>query len=284
VALDSNFAEGYAALALSQQTLATVGYNARYWTEFSKARQAAQRALEIDDRLGGAHATLGFILWCHDWDFPEARRALERAIQLSPNDQEALGGYAWFLLAVDGRTQDALAVSDRLMQVAPFDLYSRSERIGHFSYARQYERALGDVQLVRELTPSFVDSGIADTYFMLGRLDEEHRERLNYYKHCGAPCSWALEARERGWAEGGWTKSVRAWLDAATRRKGFSPFEIAVHYAMIDEREEAFRWLERGYRERDPMMVFLKGRPSFDSLRSDPRFDELLHRIGFPEE
>ena len=77
---------------------------------------------------------------------------------------------------------------------------------------------------------------------------------------------------------------MRAWLDVATSIEGTSPWMIAVAYTAIGETEEAFAWLERGYRGRDPVMIGLKANPNFDPLRSDPRFDDLLRRIGFPEE
>ncbi len=88
---------------------------------------------------------------------------------------------------------------------------------------------------------------------------------------------------ERGWAEGGWEGAIRAWLAVVTTTEGFPPWPIAITYAWIGEAEEAFAWLERGYRERDPLMKQLRSDPSLDPLRSDPRFDDLLRRIGFPE-
>jgi hypothetical protein len=89
---------------------------------------------------------------------------------------------------------------------------------------------------------------------------------------------------QRGSAEGGWEGSLRAWLESATSAGGFSPVLIAGACTMIGETDEAFAWLERGYRERDPGMVHMKTQPTFDPLRSDPRFDALLRRIGFLEE
>jgi hypothetical protein len=118
---------------------------------------------------------------------------------------------------------------------------------------------------------------------MLGRFEEAHRTQIAFDEQCGAPCEWAREARARGWAEGGWERSVSAWLEVATNIEEFSPYVIAVHYTMIGETDEAFTWLERAYRERDPLMPMVKATPLLDPLRSDPRFDELLRRIGFPE-
>jgi hypothetical protein len=92
------------------------------------------------------------------------------------------------------------------------------------------------------------------------------------------------EAFECGWAEGRWLGALRDWLEVATSTEGLSPELVAIAYAHIGEADAAFTWLERGYRERDPAMIFLKAHPAFVPIRSDPRFDDLLRRIGFPEE
>jgi TolB-like protein/class 3 adenylate cyclase len=283
VELDPDFAEAYVALATVRLVLGLVGSNLRYRSEFPEARKAAQRALELDDRQGGAHATLGAVRLYHDRDFPGARRAFERALQRSPSAPVALDIYAWYLLWVEGRTEEALDLSERLLLVAPLDLVYRPERCGHFFFARQYERAIEEVERVRELDPDFADPIVVMTYFMLDRLEEAHRTQIAFLEQCGAPCDSQREARARGWAEGGWEGSVRAWLEVATDIEGSSPFSIASDYTMIGEADEAFAWLERGYRERDPLMSSLKANPIFDPLRSDPRFDDLLRRIGFPE-
>ena len=136
---------------------------------------------------------------------------------------------------------------------------------------------------MRKLAPDFVDPMIGETYHMLGRHEEAHREYIAGLERCGGPCDWERAARERGWAEGGWEGSTRAWLEAATERERVSPVFIAAAYASLGETDEAFAWLERAYRERDVGMVGVKAQPAFDSLRSDPRYDDLLRRVGFPE-
>ena len=98
------------------------------------------------------------------------------------------------------------------------------------------------------------------------------------------PCQWEVEALRRGWADGGWEGAWRAWLEKATEVEAYSPWLIALRYAMVGEVDEAFAWLERGYHERDPSMILLRVAKTLDPLRSDPRFDDLLRRIGLPEE
>jgi TolB-like protein len=283
VELDPAFAEGYAALGKARAELGFSTSDRRSRNEFPKAQEAAQRALELDDRLGQAHTVLGMVRLYHDCDFPGAHRAYARALQLSPSNPAVLAEYAWYLLLVERRTEEALAVSERLLSVAPFDMFYRSERFKHFFYARQYERALEEVERIRQLAPSFADIFVGVTYFMLGRLEEAQRAYVAFYERCGAPCDPFREAQERGWVEGGAEGAARAVVEVLIGAEGFYSFAIADLYSRISETEEAFAWLERAYRERDPMMIFLQTRPTFDPLRSDPRFDDLLRRIGFPE-
>jgi TolB-like protein/class 3 adenylate cyclase/tetratricopeptide (TPR) repeat protein len=282
VELDPDFAEAYAALAFAREWLGNNPFDVRYRREFPKAREAAQRALELDDRLGAAHAVLGSLLVNHEWDFEAGRRALARAVQLSPSDPTALNHYAWYLIVVE-RTEEAFGVMERLLRVAPFDGFYRGIRVRNFSWARQDERVLEELARVRELDPDFVELEVAVTYFKLGRLEEAHLAHVAFYERCGPPCDWMLEAIQRGWSDGRWNASIRTLAEAAGEREGYSPWLVAYWYSMIGETDEALDWLERGYREHDPVMVLSKALPVFDPLRSDPRFDDLLRRIGFPE-
>jgi hypothetical protein len=124
---------------------------------------------------------------------------------------------------------------------------------------------------------------------MLSRQEEAHREYIAVFDLCGEPCSWAQAAQaamEQGWAEGGFEGSARALIETAAGREGVSPVAtplvIAALCATIGETDEAFAWLERGDRDRDPLMVLLKAHPWFDPMRSDPRFQDLLRRINYP--
>jgi TolB-like protein/Tfp pilus assembly protein PilF len=272
VELDPGFAEAYTALARARIQMGN----------FLKGRDAAERAVELDDRLSGAHAMRGLIRAWYDWDFAEARRDLERAMELGPSDPLALLGYSLFLMAT-GRVEEAIEVTERLLRVAPLDASFRDDRLKALFYARQYERVLEEAEQAREIDPAFEERAIADSYAMLGRLEAAHRTLVATDARCGEPCAWSREAQERGWAEAGWEGATRALLEAAMQREGYSPFWIAISYAGLGETEEALAWLERGYRERDPMMFWIKVHPTFDPLRSDPRFDDLLRRIGFPE-
>jgi tetratricopeptide (TPR) repeat protein len=283
VELDPEFAEGWAALAAAYARLGLV-FSPHHRGQFAKARETAERALEIDDHLGEAHSTLGLIHLWYDWDFTGARRAFDRSLQLSPSDPTVLERYAWYLLLVEGKTTEGIDVIEEVLRVAPFDLYWRGRRVEYFVQARQPERALEEVERIRMLEPDFVSLGVFLTYLALGRFEEAHRALIDFYELCGPSCDWAREATERGWAEGGTEGRIRAWLEAATEREGVPPTMIAINFAGIGKTDQALASLERGYRERDSGMIFLKASPGYDPLRSDPRYHDLLRRIGFPEE
>jgi TolB-like protein/class 3 adenylate cyclase/Tfp pilus assembly protein PilF len=284
VEFDPDFAEAWAALARTQYLIGHNAFDLRFRSELPKAREAAQRALELDDSLGLAHQALGAVRLWYDWDLTEAGRAWERGVQLSPSDPDVLDAYAFYLVVVEGKTEEGLEIMERVMRLAPLDVFHRAQQAKYFVWAHKYERALEEFARARDLNPEFVDGDVAMAYYKLGRFEEAYEAYNAIEEQCGTPtCDRTREARKRGWAEGGWEGAQRAVAEVLTDIEGFDPFRIAVTYATIGETEEAFAWLERGYRERYPLMIMLKAYPAFDPLRSDPRFQDLLRRIGFPE-
>ena len=284
VELDPEFADGHAELAGARALLA-MGLLPQYRGEFPKAREAAERALELDANLGRSHAVLATVRLFYEWDISGAGRAHERAFRLSPSDAWALRGYAWYLLLV-GRVEEALAISERVVRISPLDRGARRLHARDLYFGRLYERSLAEYQRLLDEDPEFTDIMLHFVYYELGRLEEAHRAVVAYFLRCGPPCDSVREARERGYAEGGWEASVSAWLEVVAplaERKLYTTTAVGFYYAMLGETDEAFAWLERGYRDRDPLMIVLKAHPLFDPLRSDPRFQDLLRRIGLPE-
>ena len=283
VELDPGLAEAWAWIANVRMSLGLLGLELRDREQYPMAREAAQRALDLDDRLGMAHTVLGYILINNAWDFAGAKREFERAVELSPSDPTVMNGLAWYLLET-GQYEEGLALSERLPRIAPFDIFFRGERFRHLYTARQYDRALEELARVREVDPAFTDFFISLLYFDLGRLEEAHRASIGFYEQCGSRCDAVREAQLRGWAEGGWEGSWRAGAELFASVEGFSPFTIAHFYSLAGDTDEAFAWLEEGYRRRDPLMINLKSLPTLDPLRADPRFDDLVRRIGYPED
>ncbi len=157
-----------------------------------------------------------------------------------------------------------------------------------FVYRREYERGIAEAERIRELDPEFVDPAIAFVYFFLGQPEDAAREWLALLARGGAAFHRAREAFQRGSEEGGLQGGLRAWrssmIEQATQGAFGLAYLIALLSALIGETDEAMTWLERAYDERDPLLILAKVDPRLDPLRSDPRFDDLLRRIGFPEE
>ena len=288
VALAPDFAEGWVALAAAYIHLGIAGFGTGSRDDWARAREAAQRALELDPHLGAAHAALGSGKLFHDWDFPGARSAFERAVELSPSDPYALSGLGEYLLFVgSGKSAEAELLSERLLRVAPLDIYSRTSRVVYFLFLREYERAISEAESIRELDPEFADGNIPFLYALLGRPEDGVREMLAYFARMGAGFDQTREAFQHGCEEGGWDGGIRAMADVmiegVTEGMFGLSYLIGWNLSMIGETEEAMTWLERAYEERDPLLVNAKTEPRLDPLRSDPRFDDLLRRIGFPE-
>jgi tetratricopeptide (TPR) repeat protein len=227
-------------------------------------------------------------LW-YGWDFAGARSALERAVELSPSDPGPLRGLTTYLTVAGlGKSPQAELLLERLVRVAPLDLFSRELRILHFLHTREYERGIAEVERTREFAPEYVDSQIAWHYVLLGQPEDAVREWLASFARSGAGYARAREAFQRGSEEGGWQGGVRALrrllIEQVTRGAFGLAYVIAVRSAIIGETEEAMTWLERAYEDREPLLLFAKTDPLLDALRSDPRFDDLLRRIGFPED
>ncbi len=186
-----------------------------------------------------------------------------------------------------GKSPEAELLLERLLRVAPLDLYFRKDRVAHFLFTREYEGALAEVERIRKFDAGFVDGNIAWLYFLLGRPEDAVRETLAWYARLGAAFQPQHEAFQRGSEEGGYQGGLRAVRDSAieqaTRGAFGLAYAIALLSAMIGETEEAMIWLERAYEDRDPGLLAAKTSPLLDPLRSDPRFQDLLRRIGFPE-
>ncbi len=288
VALDPDFAGGWVALAEAHSFLGSLGFGSGSRDDFTRAREAAQRALELDEHLGAAHAALGQIRLFGDWDFLGARSAYERAVELGPSDPQAMFGLEGYILFVGlGKSRELELLLERLLRVAPLDVFFRASRVVNFLFTREFERGLAEVERIRELDPEFMDANIPFLYFLVGRPDDAVREMLAYLARLGAAFDPAREAFQRGSEEGGFQGGLRALIrleiEAATQGTFGLSYGIAFHLAVIGETEEAMPWLERAYEERDPLLVNAKTEPRLDPLRSHPRFDDLIRRIGFPK-
>jgi TolB-like protein/class 3 adenylate cyclase len=284
---DPRFAPAHAGLSHAYIALGTGVGSIPGREAMPKAKAAALEALEIDGGLAQAHTALGIVLLRHDWDFAAAERELRRAIEIEPSYAEGHRAYTEFLWAM-GRHQEAVELGLRAVDLAPLDLRIRVLASETFFFAREFERGLEELEAVLELDPDYPRAHQDQVWLY---------EQLGWYEQAVAASerlmtlSGDYEARdiatlresyETSGAEGYW----RGWLEALHRRARdhhVKPSVFVWYYAGLGDTEQAFRWLDQAYEERDSNLIWLNEDPAFDPLRSDPRFDDLLRRIGFPE-
>jgi TolB-like protein/DNA-binding winged helix-turn-helix (wHTH) protein/Tfp pilus assembly protein PilF len=250
---------------------------------YPQAKAAARRALELDDRLAEAHTALGTIYFRFDWDWSNAEQEFKRAIALNPSYSRAHHDYGWFLVA-QARFDEAIAEMTRARELDPMSPLANTDVGWVYLRARRYDEAIRQMQRTFELEPDFgaARACLERAYRMKGMYKEALDSARKEMTRAGATAD-ELAALDKGDAAEG-MRSVTRWrlkrrLEAAKSRN-LSPYNIAGFYAELDDRDAAFEWLERAFRERDSELVSLNVDPTFDSLRADARFADLLRRIG----
>jgi TolB-like protein/Tfp pilus assembly protein PilF len=283
---DPGYALAYAGLADCHIVLAEYGVSSAREV-FPAARRAVLRALEIDDELAEAHTSLAAIRGYYDWDWEGAEREFRRALELDPGCATARQWYAEFLTQM-GRHDEALAEIQRALEVDPLSLIINSVKAALFYYAGQHEEALEQARRTLELDPEFPVA-----HYFLGEAYEDqgrYEEAIEELKHAATLAGGGPKWRARlayTYAVAGRESEARRILDEVTGPSpgGFvSSYTVAAVYGALGDKDEAFRWLERAVEERDVRLRWLKVEPLFPSLRADPRFDDLLRRMGFAPE
>jgi eukaryotic-like serine/threonine-protein kinase len=248
-----------------------------------KAKAAAMRALELDETLAEAHTSLAGILAAYDWDWTGAEKEFKRAIELNPRYALAHQWYARYLDAT-GRHDEGIAEARRAQELDPLSLIMNFEVGQAFYFARKYDQAIEQFKKTLELDPNFppVYSFFPAAYEQKGMYDEAI---------AGFQKAITLKAGTEGslfglghvYAVSGKQGEARKVLNELKQRSGqvYVPGNgMALVYAGLGEKDQAFTWLEKAYEERSFQMQYLKVEPRWDSLRSDARFADLLRRIG----
>jgi TolB-like protein/DNA-binding winged helix-turn-helix (wHTH) protein len=280
-ARDPRYARAYAGLA---DCYALIGpYSGVSQTPFMpKARAAALKALEIDDNLAEAHTALGLIVQNYDWDWPTAEKEYRRAIELNPNYATARQFYAEHL-AWRGRFNEALRESDRARQLDPLSLIIATDNGAILYYSRQYGRAIVQFRSVREMDPTFEHAEIIvfplveQGRFAEAVADMDRGRRL----HGNDP--WVDLEQTYIYGRAGQLERGRRGLERLKeidRRQTLDPTAFVFAYMGLGEKEQSLAWLEKAYSQHSNLLTTLKVDPVFDPLRGDPRFQNLLRRVG----
>jgi len=254
-----------------------------------QAIQAARKALGIDDTLAEAHATLGRVFTVYDWDWSGAEKEFKRAIELDPRSAETHQWYGAYWQAI-GRSDQSLAERRRAQELEPLSLIMNFELVQALYFARNYDQAIEQSHKNLELDQSF-----GPFYSFPPRAYEQkgmYREAITGFQKAitvqkplqGKSISMARLAHV--YALTGKKDEARAMLNELKllAQQEYVPADaIALIYAGLGEKDEAFAWLEKAYDEHSFSMTWLKVEPSWDSLRSDPRFADLLRRMGLQQ-
>ncbi len=280
VELDPSFALAWVGLADAYGFLATDYALPREY--FSKAEDAVEKALSIDEALGGAHAERAMILFRYHYDWKSAEQAFKRAIELNPNDAEIHYKYCW-LLGLQGRVNEAHEQAGLARQLNPLSL--RFEIHIGFPYycAHQFDAAIDQMIKFLEAHPHSAEarSNVTLGYIGAGKYNEALAECEKVKSLDTSP--EFLVSMGVAYAMMGNRKAAEqrlADLQALAKKRYVSPASLGLIYAAMGEKDKAFEWLEKGYEDHSWWMLFMKIDSRFDKLRADPRFDDLLRRVG----
>lgn len=285
---DPQYARAYAGLADAYALEGSYGFEPAL-DIMPRARAAAQKALQLDDTLAEAHASLGLIMESDAWDWPGAEKEFRRAIELNPSYATAHQWYAEFL-GFQGRFDEAFVESDRARSLDPLSLIIVADGGVIDYFARRYERAIQKFKSVLDLDPD-----VSRAYEIIYACIQQRQfnEALAFTKQLrqrpassySLPWSWAGEASIYGHA-GDLPRAQHALAELARLKRSW-PDEptamLATAYIGAGEKEAAFAILEDAYRSHSIALIAIKVDPVYDPLRSDPRFQELLRRVRLAE-
>jgi serine/threonine protein kinase/tetratricopeptide (TPR) repeat protein len=279
IAIDPKYALAYSGLADCYSLSPTFAFVPPK-EAYPKAKEAALKALEIDDSLAEAHTSLARVKATHDWDWSGGEKEFQRAIALNPDYAMAHMSYG-LILTNTGRFEEGIRESQRAMELDPFALYTNWILGVVYLVARKYDQAIEQFRKTLELDPNFF---VAHTS-LGGALVQKsmNEEGIAELEKAVAifPGNFSLAYLGSGYAVAGRRPEAQKVLDRLNeiaKEKYVPAFHRAIVYAGLGEKDKAFEWLEKGYEER--FIVSMKVDPVYDPLRSDPRFADLLRRMN----
>ena len=286
IAKDPGYALAYSGLADAYSELPTLGGAPSEY--YPKANAAARKALELDPTLARPHAVLGSAEMEYEWDFAGGEAEYKNAFELDPSDATAHAWYVWDIGKIGGREQEAFTEVNRAHQLDPLSPFRENVGFVHI-WARQYDDAILECKKVANEDPTIAYTHVclAQAYWakhmypqvvgewkVYGQLSSDRRE------------SDFASAMEQGFRSGGWKGALTKGIEAreTQRKTGYaSAYQIAILYADLGDKNKAFRWLNTAYQERDTYLYGLRTDFLLDPLRSDPRFAELVRKVGLPQ-
>lgn len=284
IAINPTYAAAYAGLADSYTWLGFFSAIAPNQA-MPKAKAAALKAIQLDDSLADAHASLAYVNALYDFDWPAAERAFRRAIQLNPGLSDGHFGYGIVYLSPMGKTREAVAEMERARDLDPLSLPTITYLGLAYAFDGRRDLAVEQYRKALELDANFEEAhlNLASSYLDRGNFTAFYAE-LDKVPDA-ASASRASLARAAGFALQGRrddaSREVRKW-ENPDRGAYVRPTSIAGVYGALNDREQVFHWLERAYQERDGMLAYINYQANLRKYRSDPRYRDLIGKLGLP--
>ena len=247
-----------------------------------KAKEAAAKALALDDSLAEAHATLGFVKSHYEWDWFAGEQEFKRAIELNPSYAPT---HQWYSnnLEARGRTNEAIAEAKRAQEADPLSLAISSVSARTFYFARRYDQAIDQLRKTLELDPNYFLA-----HWILGMVYDQTSRHEEAIAECRRAASTpdiptALGALGHAYAASGRRAEalkVLAELKGLSKQRYVAPFNMAIVYAGLGDKQQTFEWLEKAYEDHSLLLSLIRVWPQFDGLHGEPRFQDLLRRMG----
>ena len=275
---DPSYAEAYAGMADCYTSLVLYSEFPSKET-FPKAKDAAMKAVELDDTVAAAHSALGKVRLWFDWDYAAAEREFKRAIELDPGDAVAHEAYASYLRAVV-RLDEALSEVKRAQELDPLSIYMSNSVAWVLYYQGRNDEAISQFRSTLEIDPTFGNS-----HWGIGRAYEQkamYQEAIAEMQKGGPDFPIRVGTLGHVYALMGNRREAQKLLDAA-RSDPLRTYDVAYIYLGLGQKDQALEWLEKTYQARFPWLAFqIKLDPRLNSLRSNPRFQDVLQRMGVP--
>jgi serine/threonine protein kinase len=287
IQIDPTYAPPYAALSVAHISASQSSFLPPKDT-FPKARAAALKAVELDDTLAEAHAALAQVLLWYDWNWTAAEREMQRALELNPDSFDALIAYETYLTLVTARSDEAAAVSRRILSVDPLNAYSRIQAAWVAFNTRRHDDSIREARILLELYPNHV---LGRLFLVLNYGAKRMRQEV------GAECGRVVELLSGAynmqavgmcvWALGvvGETDRARRLLQTLEHPPSgiwLDPTFMGNAYGALGDIDRSIAWYQRGMEQRSPTMIYMKVNVFWDAARADSRFQALLQQMNFP--
>jgi TolB-like protein/DNA-binding winged helix-turn-helix (wHTH) protein len=281
---DAGYAPAYSGLADCYTALGYLSYLDPL-DAFPRARDAATKALELDPSLAEAHASLAYYNFYHAWNWPEAEREFKKAIELNPNYAIAHDWYSYFLVAM-GRFDEAWKEATRAHELDPLSVGISTDLGFNYYYRRDYDAAISQLRGTLSTSPQFPLA-----HLWLGRAYQQkgmYPEAIDEFNKTDAALpGWVVTIAGMGNAFGEWghradAEHVLVSLNELARSKYVTPYGVALVYAGLGDKNQAFAWLNKALQGRSHWLVWLDRDPRWKGIRSDPRFADLVKGVGLP--